>query len=63
MECVVLCGGESKRMKPYARAAVALPKMARDGVLYSMVFEGEWITVNDVKQLEVAKKKLDRFRP
>lgn len=39
---------------------VALPKMARDGVLYSLELGGEWITVNNFKQLEAAKKKLNQ---
>ena len=104
LECVVLCGCESKRMKLYipfgivetssnrvtgfrekpvldykissghyafTREAVkkyfpekgnfedaALPEMARDKVLYSLDLDGEWITVNNMKQLEEAKKKL-----
>ena len=36
----------------------ALPKMARDGVLNSLELKGEWITINNIKQLEAAKKKL-----
>ena len=32
--------------------------MAVDGVLYSYELNGEWITVNNVKQLEAARKKL-----
>ena len=39
---------------------VALPKMGRDGVLYSLELEGEWITVNNLKQLEAAKKRLNQ---
>lgn len=35
-----------------------LQLMAVDGVLYSYELNGEWITVNNVKQLEVARKKL-----
>jgi NDP-sugar pyrophosphorylase family protein len=38
----------------------ALPRMAGDGVLYSLRLEGEWITVNNLKQLEEAKKKLNQ---
>jgi len=38
----------------------ALPEMAEDGVLHSMELDGEWITVNNLKQLEEAKKKLTR---
>lgn len=104
LECVVLCGGESKRMKPYVpfgvvetsstgvtgfrqkpmldfkicsghyaftREAVekyfpetgnfedhALPRMARDEALYSLELDG--VTVNNLKQLEEAKKKLSQ---
>jgi len=36
----------------------ALQLMAVDGVLYSYELNGEWITVNNVKQLEAARKKL-----
>lgn len=39
----------------------ALPRMAADGVLYSRVLEGEWITINNLKQLEAAKSKLNRL--
>ena len=43
---------------------VALPKMARDGVLHSLELEGEWVTVNNLKQLETAKHKLrQRWNP
>jgi NDP-sugar pyrophosphorylase family protein len=35
-----------------------LHSMARDGVLYSLELEGEWITVNNIKQLEAARRKL-----
>jgi len=38
---------------------VPLPRMARDGVLHSLELEGEWITVNNLKQLEAAKRKLN----
>ena len=38
----------------------ALPRMAVDGVLYSRVLEGEWITINNLKQLEFAKKTLNQ---
>lgn len=38
----------------------ALSRMARDGVLFSLRLEGEWITVNNLKQLEDAKKKLNQ---
>ena len=37
----------------------ALQRMARDGVLYSLDLEGEWITVNNVKQLEAARRRLE----
>ena len=36
----------------------ALQNMARDGVLYCKELEGEWITVNNIKQLEEAKQRL-----
>ena len=40
----------------------ALPKMARDGVLTSLELKGEWITINNIKQLESAKKKLKQAK-
>ena len=39
---------------------VALQRMAGDGVLYSVETGGEWITVNNLKQLEAAKKKMNQ---
>jgi len=36
----------------------ALPRMAQTGCLYSKEFEGEWITINSIKQLEEAREKL-----
>lgn len=36
----------------------AFPMMARDGVLFSMVYDDEWITVNNMKQLETAKRRM-----
>jgi len=36
----------------------ALPEKARDKALYSLVLWREWITVNDLKQLEEARRKL-----
>ncbi len=36
----------------------ALPRMARDNVLYSKELEGEWITINNIKELEVARRRL-----
>lgn len=38
----------------------ALPKMARDGRLYRLELDGEWITINNFKQLETAKMILNR---
>lgn len=38
----------------------ALPGMAANGVLYSRALEGEWITINNLKQLEAARQKLSR---
>jgi NDP-sugar pyrophosphorylase family protein len=37
-----------------------LPRMAGDGVLHSLRLEGEWVTVNNLKQLEEARKKLNQ---
>jgi len=38
----------------------ALPRMARKRCLYSYEFEGEWITINNIKQLEKARERLKR---
>jgi len=38
----------------------ALLEMVKDGVLNSMELDGDWITVNNMKQLEEAKKKLSQ---
>jgi NDP-sugar pyrophosphorylase family protein len=35
-----------------------LPKMAQDRRLYSHEFLGEWVTINNIKQLERAKHRL-----
>jgi NDP-sugar pyrophosphorylase family protein len=36
----------------------ALHRMARDGLLYSLELEGDWVTVNNVKQLEASRRRL-----
>lgn len=41
----------------------SLPRMAQDRRLYSHEFEGEWITINNIKQLEEAREKLNRLNP
>lgn len=38
----------------------ALPSMASDGALFSMMLDGDWITVNNLKQLEAVKNRLTR---
>jgi len=35
-----------------------LQRMAQDDCLYSLELDGEWITVNNIKQLEAAKQRL-----
>ncbi len=36
----------------------ALQRMAHDNVLHSTELDGDWITINNLKQLEVARQKL-----
>lgn len=35
-----------------------LQRMAQDNCLYCIEFKGEWITINNIKQLETAKQRL-----
>ena len=39
----------------------ALPRIAQDMPLYSHEFEGEWITINNLKQLEEARQRLSEL--
>jgi NDP-sugar pyrophosphorylase family protein len=36
----------------------ALQRMAQNNVLHSTELDGDWITINNLKQLEVARQKL-----
>ena len=36
----------------------ALQRMAYDNVLHSMELDGDWLTINNIKQLEAARQKL-----
>lgn len=38
----------------------ALQRMAQDSVLYAAELDGDWLTINNIKQLETARRRLTR---